>query len=195
MSDEQLQEMLRLHELRLQGHPDGVRANLSGANLRGADLSEANLRGADLRWANLGEANLPEANLRGADLSGANLSGADLSGADLSKANLRGANLSGADLSGADLRGADLRGADLSGVNISCTEVLGFYLGRHFGFAHFGEQYEEGSYVKIGCAGNSLEWWLNNYKRAGEEEDYSKELIDLYGEQLKLIAKHKGVKK
>jgi len=162
MSDEQLQEMLRLHELRLQGHPDGVRANLSGANLRGADLSEANLRGADLRWANLGEANLPEANLRGADLSGA------------------------------DLRGADLREANLSGVNISCTEVLGFYLGRHFGFAHFGEQYEEGSYVKIGCAGNSLEWWLNNYKRAGEEEDYSKELIDLYGEQLKLLAKHKG---
>jgi uncharacterized protein YjbI with pentapeptide repeats len=100
MSQEQLQEVLRLHKLWLQGNP-GCRANLSGANLRGANL----------RGANLSDANLSDANLRGANLRGANLRGANLSGANLSGANLRGADLRGADLRGADLRGADLRGA------------------------------------------------------------------------------------
>jgi hypothetical protein len=150
MTQEQLQEILRLHELWLQGRPNGVNANLSGV-----DLSEADLSDADLRWVNL-----IEADLRGAKLRGSNLSGAKLRGADLSH-----------------------------------TEVLGFYLGEQFVWAHFGKQYDEGSYVRIGCKWGSIEWWLKNYEWVGEEEGYSNELIDLYGDQLKLIAKHKGVKK
>ena len=69
-SDE-LHEIIRKHNLWLQGEDGGERAILRGANLSGADL----------RVADLSRANLSRAILREADLSGANLSGAILSGA------------------------------------------------------------------------------------------------------------------
>ena len=96
-----LQDVLKKHNMWLNGDPRGQRANL-----RDADLCGANLRGADLRGADLCDA----------DLCGADLCDADLCGANLRGANLRGANLRGADLRGANLRGADLRGADLRGA-------------------------------------------------------------------------------
>ena len=76
MTNEELKEVLRLHQMWLFDKEGGVRANLSGADLSGADLRYADLSGANL--------------------SGANLSGADLRYADLRYANLRYANLSGA---------------------------------------------------------------------------------------------------
>ena len=94
ITEEELNEILRKHELWLNGKDGGKRANLCGANLR-----RANLIGANLFIANLSGADLSEANLRGADLSGADLSGANLSGANLIEADLSEANLSGADLS------------------------------------------------------------------------------------------------
>ena len=94
----QLQEVIRLHALWLNGDTTGQRADLYGADLSGADLSGAVLSGAVLSGAFLSWANLS-----GANLSGANLSGAYLYGADLSGANLYGAYLSGAYLSGIDL--------------------------------------------------------------------------------------------
>jgi hypothetical protein len=76
----QLQEVIRLHALWLNGDTTGQRANLSRANLYGADLY-----GADLSWANLSGANLSGADLSEANLSGANLSEANLSGIDLAR--------------------------------------------------------------------------------------------------------------
>ena len=98
MDKSALAEVLRLHQLWLDGAEDGVQANLSGAhligaNLRAAKLRDANLRDANLSYANLSGANLSFANLSGALLSYANLSGANLSYANLSFANLRDANL------------------------------------------------------------------------------------------------------
>jgi hypothetical protein len=113
-----LPETLRLHALYLGGHPDGVRADLSGACLSRADLSGACLSRADLSGADLYDACLSGADLRGADLSEADLSRADLSGADLSGADLSGSGLSGADLRDADLSDANLHGADLSGARL-----------------------------------------------------------------------------
>ena len=147
---DELNEILRKHNLWIKGDFNGERADLYGADLREADLREANLSWADLRGANLSWADLREADLRGANLYGAdlreanlreaNLSWADLreadlyeanlSWADLRGANLRGANLYGADLRGADLReanlrGADLRGADLRGANLYEANLRG----------------------------------------------------------------------
>jgi len=68
---DQLQEVVRLHELWLYDSSAGKRANLSHANLRGANLSGAILSHADMR-----DANLSHADMRGAILSGANLNGA-----------------------------------------------------------------------------------------------------------------------
>ena len=103
MDQKELDKILELHKMWLNGDENGKRADLYGADLRVANLRGANLYGADLYGADL----------RGANLRGADLRGADLYGADLYGADLRVANLYGADLYGADLRGADLYGADL----------------------------------------------------------------------------------
>ena len=96
ITEEELNEILRKHELWIEGKDGGKRANLNGANLFGANLSRA-----DISAANLSGADISAANLFGANLSATNLSGANLSGANLSAANLRGADLSGANLNGA----------------------------------------------------------------------------------------------
>ena len=70
-TNEELNEILRKHELWLRGDPSGARADLSGANLIRANLSGANLSGANLIRADLSGANLYGANLYEADLSGA----------------------------------------------------------------------------------------------------------------------------
>ena len=75
-----LNEILKKHEMWLDGIEGGERADLRSADLRYANLSDANLSGANLRYANLSGANLRDANLRGADLRDANLRDADLSG-------------------------------------------------------------------------------------------------------------------
>jgi hypothetical protein len=74
MNETDLNKILELHKLWLDGHADGKRANF-----READLRWVNLSGADLRKTNLGGVNLYEANLRGANLFRANLRRADLS--------------------------------------------------------------------------------------------------------------------
>ena len=103
---DELNEILRKHDLWLKGDFNGARANLNGANLYGANLYGANLYGADLN---------------GADLNGASLYGANLIRADLNGANLRGANLRGA-----NLRGANLRGAKNLNFPIACPEKGSF---------------------------------------------------------------------
>jgi hypothetical protein len=105
----ELNEVIRLHRLWLDGDMNGVRADLSGADLSNANLTNANLRYADLHNANLRNADLSDADLRYADLHNANLRYADLH-----NANLRNADLSDADLRYADLSDANLRYANLS---------------------------------------------------------------------------------
>ena len=94
LTQEELNEIIRLHGMWVHSEEGGVHANLCYVDLNGAVLN-----GADLRYANLSDATLIGADLNGADLRYANLSDADL----------RYANLIGADLTCADLHGADLR--------------------------------------------------------------------------------------
>ena len=111
---EEIQEILRKHQLWLDGEEGGERADFSGA-----DLSYAYLTGADLSYAYL-----TGAYLTGADLSGADLSYAYLTGADLSYAYLTGAYLTGADLSYAYLSRAYLSRAYLHNANLSNTKGI-----------------------------------------------------------------------
>ena len=136
------------------------------------------LDGTEKEFDSLVGANLYGADLKGADLYGANLKGADLRGADLVGADLRGAALRGADLIGADLTGADLRGADLE----DCYNIIGFYLGKHFGYIVLDSQY-----VKIGCEGHQLDYWLENYEEIGQRNNYCEAVIKRYGIQLKAL--------
>ena len=125
MKQEELNEILRLHKMWVEGKDGGAQANLEGADLRGAYLEGANLRGAGLCMANLEGANLREANLRGARLLGANLRFANLIEANLRGAHLREANLRGALLSEAHLEGTDLRGANLRGAHLREANLIG----------------------------------------------------------------------
>ena len=153
---------------------------LEGADLRGADLEGADLRGADLRGADLEGADLRGAYLRGADLRGADLTGAYLRGADLTGAYLREAHLREADLTGAYLRGADLRN----------TEVFCFQIFQWAAFYHKGYQYEDGDYLKTGCLGYSLGYWMRNYKRIGKEHHYSDSEISQHYQMMLFINNH-----
>lgn len=182
MNTERLQKILDDHKKWLLGDSEGQRADLSKANLSWANLSKANLSRANLSWANLYGANLSKANLHSADLRMADLYMANLSSANLSEAYLYRADLRDINLCGADLSGADLQGAELSH-----TDVFTFTLGQHFGFAHFGNQYESCSYVKIGCEGHSLDYWLENFEAIGKKYGYTQDQIYNYGLMLKML--------
>lgn len=84
LSKEGLADILRKHEMWLNGEEGGERADFSGANLEGADLEYAILEGANLEGANLSYANLEYAILEGADLEDTDLEYANLLGAYLS---------------------------------------------------------------------------------------------------------------
>ena len=108
ISKDELNEILRKHEMWIYGEVGGIRADLSNT-----DLSRANLHLANLAMADLSGANLSLANLSGATLYKANLWLADLRWADLRMTNFRLANLSGADFYKADLYKTDLHWANL----------------------------------------------------------------------------------
>ena len=58
MTRKELDKILELHKMWLNGDENGKCANLRGANLRGANLSGADLNGADLYGADLYGADL-----------------------------------------------------------------------------------------------------------------------------------------
>jgi hypothetical protein len=148
MEKEQLKEILELHKKWLNGEPDGVRADLSGANLSenyllGADLRKAYMRGTNLRETCMCKANLRKVDLSGAymlsaymnevDLTNANMYGAYMYKAHLVDACLRGSNLCRAymvetDLHGADMGGACMRDTNLREANMRGTNLRGVYL-------------------------------------------------------------------
>jgi len=128
MNQEEIKEILNLHQKWLKGEDGGKRADFRHADLSGADLRFANLTDANLCKACLRGANLYNAYLYGADLYDTNLQGARLESANLCRAYLHGANLCHADLKYADLRdaylsGATLRHADLKGASLRYTNL------------------------------------------------------------------------
>ena len=115
-----LKEILKKHEMWLNGEEGGERANLKNANLSGVNLSGVDLSEADLNGVNLSNADLRYTNLRGANLSGADLNNANLRNADLRNADLRDAILSNADLSGV------ITNMYTIGYNLVCPEEGSF---------------------------------------------------------------------
>ena len=150
MNQSEIDEVLRLHKLWLEGHKDGKRANLSGADLLRADLS----------GANLSEANLFLADLIGANLIGANLREADLREANLSRANLIRANLSGAKLWDTIGNGVEIR-------TLQLPEYTIVYAGDRIQIGCKNHSIQEWSEfddeVIKGMSDNALDFW-NKYK-------------------------------
>jgi len=107
-------------------------------------------------------------------LVGANLLGADLREADLQGAYLREAYLREAYLREANLQGANLQGAYLQGAYLQYTCIISGTLGHHFYFCN-------GDHLRIGCEDMTLDQWLVDFKRVGEEAGYTKQQIHDYG--------------
>ena len=78
ISLEELNEILKKHEMWLKGEKGGECADLWNTDLSYADLTGANLSGADLRNSDLGDANLMYADLKYADLKYTDLSNTNL---------------------------------------------------------------------------------------------------------------------
>ena len=128
ISREELNEILKEHELWLKGEGEGERADLSYTNLSGMDLKGVNLKRAilthtDLVYADLKYANLAYADLRYADLRCADAENVDFMSADLKYAKLSDANLKRANFKYADSRFADFKYADL---RYACAISTGF---------------------------------------------------------------------
>lgn len=128
ISREELNEILKEHELWLKGEGEGKRAdlsytNLSGMDLRGVNLKRAILTHTDLVYADLKYANLAYADLRYADLRCADAENVDFMSADLKYAKLSDANLKRANFKYADSRFADFKYADL---RYACAISTGF---------------------------------------------------------------------
>ena len=109
LTQNKLNNIVKLHYKWLRDDPDGKRADLSNMDLSGLDLSHANLSNAYLPSADLSNAYLPSA-----DLSNAYLPGANLSNANISHVNFWNADLSYADLSHTDLSNV---------MNIDCIYI------------------------------------------------------------------------
>jgi len=114
-----LNEILKKHELWMQGREYGKRADLRYADLRNANLQNIVLQFASLQYAHLEYVNLQGADLRYADLRGADLEDADLQGANLYETNLQGANLKNTNLSGAILGCTTLRESNIEHANLT----------------------------------------------------------------------------
>ncbi len=119
---DELQKILRRHELWVCGEPRGQKAKLSGMDFSGVNLRDCCLAGAEFYGANL-----RRAILMSADLSNANLDGADLSGAYLRCANLSGSSLRNTICCKADFRGANLTNANLVSANFADVMARGAY--------------------------------------------------------------------
>ena len=120
ISKEELNKILKKHEMWLRNEEGGECANLSYVNLKNADLTEVDLTDVDLR-----NADLKYANLRCADLRCANLKFTNLRCADLTSANLEGVDLWNANLIDSKLVGIKTN-MNTIGYNLACPEKGSF---------------------------------------------------------------------
>ena len=123
ISKEELNKILKKHEMWLRNEEGGECANLSYVDLRNADLSNTNLRAANLIGVDLSDGNLYNADLSCTDLRNADLTEVDLTDVDLRNADLKYANLRCADLRCANLKFTNLRCADLTSANLEGVDL------------------------------------------------------------------------
>lgn len=108
MTQKEFDEMMRLHEIWLDGEEGGRRAIMQGEDLRNVNMNRADMMGV----------NMQRANTQRADMQDANMWGADMRGANMQRANMQRANMQHVDMQHADMRSAEMQRTDMRGVNI-----------------------------------------------------------------------------
>ncbi|HVY13148.1 MAG TPA: pentapeptide repeat-containing protein, partial [Alphaproteobacteria bacterium] len=109
ISQAELDEAVRKHNMFIQARMGGARAMLAYRNLSGLTLRGMPMTGADFSGSLLFDCNMRGVNLDGAVFFSANLQKVEMAMASLVRADLRGCNLKGADFTGANLTAADMR--------------------------------------------------------------------------------------
>lgn len=120
-----VKEILKLHEMWLNGDPNGVQADFRDQKITGLAFTQGDLSQINFNRADLKRGILRKVKFVGADFSNAMLNGASLAWSDFSHANLAGADLTGTDLSWAKFVGADLTGTLLARADLTCANLSG----------------------------------------------------------------------
>jgi len=109
MSQQELDEVIRKHNMFTSGQIGGARAVVQYRDLSQLDFKEADLSQADFTGCLLSGADFTRANLQSITFFSCDMRNADMTDANMTRADLRGAYLGGANLTRANLKDADLR--------------------------------------------------------------------------------------
>lgn len=93
MKRKEFDEMMRLHEMWLNGEEGGKRANMKGADLRTVNMNRADMRGVNMQRANMLHADMQYANMQCANMQHADMRSADMRSAEMQRTDMQGADL------------------------------------------------------------------------------------------------------
>lgn len=93
MKRKEFDEMMRLHEIWLNGEDGGRRATMQGADLRNVNMNRADMRGVNMQRANMLHADMQYANMQCAKMQHADMRHADMRSAEMQRTDMRGANI------------------------------------------------------------------------------------------------------
>lgn len=189
VSQDELNEIIRLHGVWLREKIAGAQADLSdcdltGANMRGVDLSRARFNRSIMRHADLSDSNLTQATMINVDLTDSYMSCCNLTEARMTRAKLKNATmrhctmidtiLRAVDLADADLHGSTLVGVDFSHSNLrdvwlESATMLNCELREVIGNGVEIKTFQTESYmvnftkhdIQIGCKRFTVEEWTN----------------------------------
>lgn len=126
LTQAELNDIIRKHQMFLTGRPGGARAVLRDHDLSQLSFVGQNLSQSDFTGCIMSNVDFKGANFESATLFGCDLSSSKLGNAKLARADLRGADIQNADLDGADLSNADLReGKSILKRKIKSAEDMG----------------------------------------------------------------------
>ena len=93
MKRKEFDEMMRLHEIWLNGEEDGRCAIMQGEDLRNVNMNRADMRGVNMQRANMLHADMQYANMQCAKMQHADMRHADMRSAEMQRTDMRGANI------------------------------------------------------------------------------------------------------
>jgi hypothetical protein len=163
----------------IKNHPNEVmdsnKISFNNANLEGIDFEDKYY-----------EIDLDNMDFYNTNLKNAVFSNITIDGADFTDANLEGANFSRS-----ELNNISFDGSNLTKINIFKTNFSRIFLNNAKGLitAQLGKNLAvfqpSTRRLNIGCHSHNLDFWFENYKIIGEENEYTNKDIEIYHEFMK----------
>lgn len=181
LNQEEVDEMIRLHEMWVRNEEGGVRADFSGCDCDRRYFLGRTLTGAIFVNCNLTSANFSYCVAKGSDFRGAYLLNAKMMHADFSGAIFSGAYLSVANFYGTDLKSANFDRAELAHCSGNDKQI------KNINNLHYSITYTIDR-LQIGCRNHSFnEWWNFSDEDVDCMGAYA---LDRWKENKELIRRH-----